>query len=152
MQTALNQSCWCVLVLIWIPRIFSQCRGIRSENRSKHGDTHDVFLCLSELFFFHVKGTKCVFKQLHGERRQGIIRKNKGEEEKLFNISRPASFGEKYSLLLPSVTDEDSGTYECTISANIGGKNMNHLIHLTVNGKILSIFSFQKHQICKYCQ
>lgn len=95
----------------------------------------------------------CVFKQLHGKKRQGIIWRGKGGTEiKSFNFSRPASFGEKYGLFLPSVTDEDSGTYECTVSANIGEKNINVLINLIVNGKILSIFSLQKHNICKYCQ
>lgn len=153
MQTALNQSCWGVLVLTWIPWIFSQCRGTRSESRSKHTDTDDViFLSVRAFLLFMSKGQNvCVFKQLHGEKRQGIIRRVKGENgTKFLNFTRPASFGKKYSLLLPSVTDEDSGTYECTISANIGGKNMNLLINLIVNGKILSIFSLQKHQIWSY--
>lgn len=72
--------------------------------------------------------------KLHGKKRQGIIWRGKGgTEKKSFNFSRPASFGEKYGLLLPSVTDEDSGTYECTVSANIGEKNINVLINLIVN-------------------
>uniref|UniRef100_A0A3B4T844 Si:dkey-109a10.2 n=1 Tax=Seriola dumerili TaxID=41447 RepID=A0A3B4T844_SERDU len=64
----------------------------------------------------------------------GIIRRDKGE-----NITHPydsasvAQFGENYSLLLPRVKPEDSGTYECAISANIGQQNLNFEVSLTIN-------------------
>lgn len=44
-------------------------------------------------------------------------------------------FGEKYSLFIPSVTPEDSGSYECFISAKIGGQNLYLQVGLTVDGK-----------------
>uniref|UniRef100_A0A3B4XLG1 Ig-like domain-containing protein n=1 Tax=Seriola lalandi dorsalis TaxID=1841481 RepID=A0A3B4XLG1_SERLL len=64
----------------------------------------------------------------------GIIRRDKGE-----NITYPydstsvAQFGENYSLLLPRVKPEDSGTYECAISADIGRQNLNFKVSLTVH-------------------
>ncbi|KAM7411376.1 hypothetical protein PAMA_021394 [Pampus argenteus] len=69
----------------------------------------------------------------------GIIRKSKDDESSQtynFTLKRnneEISFGEKYSLFLPSVTPEDSGTYMCAISANIGGQNQDLTVNLTVN-------------------
>ncbi|XP_038579721.1 uncharacterized protein LOC119906229 [Micropterus salmoides] len=66
--------------------------------------------------------------------KSGIIRRAKGEETtQNYNFSRPARFGEKHSLFLRSVTPEDSGTYECFISANVGGQNKYLKVALTVN-------------------
>uniref|UniRef100_A0A665T9Q8 Ig-like domain-containing protein n=1 Tax=Echeneis naucrates TaxID=173247 RepID=A0A665T9Q8_ECHNA len=67
-------------------------------------------------------------------KRYGIIRISKSDGKKqLYDSESGAEFGEKYSLLLPKVTPEDSGTYECAISANIGQQNVNLQIHLTVH-------------------
>ncbi|XP_035501836.1 uncharacterized protein LOC118317335 [Scophthalmus maximus] len=72
--------------------------------------------------------------KLNNEQRIGIIRRKKGSNEtQPYNFTRPAKFGEKYSLLLPGVTPEDSGSYDCSISAKIGGKNLNQQINLTIN-------------------
>lgn len=54
-----------------------------------------------------------------------------------YNFTRHAWFGEKYSLLLPRVTPEDSGSYECAINANVGGRNLNLEVNLIVNGELL---------------
>lgn len=79
----------------------------------------------------------CVFKQLHSGTYQGITRKGKGKSNATFlRADGKAKFGENYSLLLPSVTPEDSGTYECAISAKLGGKNQHFKVNLTVNGMI----------------
>ncbi|XP_037335202.2 uncharacterized protein LOC119222561 [Pungitius pungitius] len=51
---------------------------------------------------------------------------------KNMNRSLEQRFGEKYSLLMPRVTPEDQGTYECEITANLGGRNQNFLVQLTV--------------------
>lgn len=65
----------------------------------------------------------------------GIIRRGPGiNSTQRYNFTRPTEFGESFgSLFLPSVTPEDSGIYECAISANIGGQNLNHEINLTVH-------------------
>lgn len=82
----------------------------------------------------------CVFEQLHSGTNQGIVRKGKGESETTFlSPDHKARFGEKYSLLLPSVTPDDSGTYECAISAKLGGRNQHFKVNLIVNGMIFSI-------------
>ncbi|KAG8002465.1 hypothetical protein GBF38_014888, partial [Nibea albiflora] len=68
------------------------------------------------------------------EKRHGIIRFSKNEmNPQNYSFIRPARFGEKYSLFLTSVTPEDSGRYECAISANVGGKNQNLQVDLIVN-------------------
>ncbi|XP_071401998.1 uncharacterized protein [Centroberyx affinis] len=61
----------------------------------------------------------------------GIIRKSANRIQ-YFNFSRTARFGQDHSLLLPSLIPGDSGTYECSIGANVGGKNLNTKIILTV--------------------
>ncbi|KAK9515068.1 hypothetical protein VZT92_025739 [Zoarces viviparus] len=65
----------------------------------------------------------------------GIIRRGKDNKTRLYNTIRSPnpSFGEKHSLVIPSVTPEDSGTYECEISATVGQQNQNHEVHLTVH-------------------
>lgn len=76
------------------------------------------------------------FQQLENQRKIGIVRRGKsGTSPQYYNFTRMAMFGEEYSLFIPSVTPEDSGSYECAISANIGGQNLNLKVVLTVNGK-----------------
>ncbi|TKS76697.1 hypothetical protein D9C73_010787 [Collichthys lucidus] len=68
------------------------------------------------------------------EKRHGIIRFSKnGMSPQNYSFIRPARFGEKYSLFLTSVTPEDSGIYECAISANVGGQNQNLQVNLKVH-------------------
>lgn len=65
---------------------------------------------------------------------QGIIRRLKGiETPQNYNFSRPATFGRNFSLLLQKVTPEDSGSYQCSISANVGRQNQDHKVELIVN-------------------
>ncbi|XP_056280206.1 uncharacterized protein LOC130200183 [Pseudoliparis swirei] len=66
----------------------------------------------------------------------GIIRRGRDNKIKRFGHfvrSLEPQFGEKHSLLIPNVTPEDSGTYQCEISANIGSQNQNFEVHLKVN-------------------
>lgn len=64
--------------------------------------------------------------------------KRRGQEKSfVYSTSRPVMFGEKYSLMLLSVTPEDSGSYECAINANIGGRNWNSRVDLLVHGELL---------------
>ncbi|XP_071777555.1 uncharacterized protein LOC139928797 [Centroberyx gerrardi] len=65
------------------------------------------------------------------QKQVGIVRKS-GSRIQHFNFSRTARFGQDHSLFLPSLTPGDSGTYECGIGANVGGKNLNTKILLTV--------------------
>ncbi|XP_044068552.1 uncharacterized protein LOC122883638 [Siniperca chuatsi] len=70
----------------------------------------------------------------NNQKKLGIIRRGKDENlTQHYNFTRSARFGEKHSLFLDSVTPEDSGTYECYISANVGGQNQNPTVVLTVN-------------------
>ncbi|XP_071333243.1 uncharacterized protein [Trachinotus anak] len=72
--------------------------------------------------------------KLNNKGKVGIIRRSKGDNVTQSYRSIPtAEFGEKYSLLLPSVKPEDSGTYDCAISANIGQQNQNFQVDLTVH-------------------
>ncbi|XP_070696291.1 uncharacterized protein [Pempheris klunzingeri] len=70
--------------------------------------------------------------KLKNQAKKGIIRRGKGETTTQYYNTTAAKFGEKYSLLLSSVTAEDSGTYECAISANVRGQNQNLRVDLVV--------------------
>lgn len=74
--------------------------------------------------------------KLHSPQKLGIIRRGKDNKTtQYYNFTRSIKpeFGEKHSLLLRHVTPEDSGTYECEISANIGGQNQNLEVGLKVH-------------------
>lgn len=75
------------------------------------------------------------------QKKSGIVRKSDGvSETQLFNFHRDARFGENFSLVLPSVSPEDSGNYECVVSSKVGGQNLNVHVKLTVPGKPLNPF------------
>ncbi|XP_050927332.1 uncharacterized protein LOC127142582 [Lates calcarifer] len=70
------------------------------------------------------------------EKKRGIIRRGKGDSQtQNYTFPREAKFGSggTYSLVLFSVKPGDSGTYECAISADIGGRNQNHEVKLLVH-------------------
>ncbi|KAA8591351.1 hypothetical protein FQN60_002294, partial [Etheostoma spectabile] len=74
--------------------------------------------------------------KLSNQKKNGIVRKAKNNDTPQyysFTRSPLPVFGEKHSLLLPAVTPEDSGTYECYISANVGSQNQNVKVNLTVH-------------------
>ncbi|XP_036390303.1 uncharacterized protein LOC118781391 isoform X2 [Megalops cyprinoides] len=64
--------------------------------------------------------------------RTGIVRKN-SQVVKSYNFPRVAVFGDKECLMLPDVRPEDSGTYECLVSANVGGTNRDSMVFLNVS-------------------
>ncbi|XP_078111781.1 uncharacterized protein LOC144521224 isoform X2 [Sander vitreus] len=76
------------------------------------------------------------YKLNNQKKKNGIIRKAKDDNTTQYysypRSPRP-SFGEKHSLLLPMVTPEDSGTYECCISANVGSQNQDLTVNLMVH-------------------
>uniref|UniRef100_A0A3Q1EDG0 Uncharacterized LOC110945697 n=1 Tax=Acanthochromis polyacanthus TaxID=80966 RepID=A0A3Q1EDG0_9TELE len=64
----------------------------------------------------------------------GIIKKRKRDQAPLmYSYARNVSFGENYSLFLPRVKPQDSGTYLCEIGANVGGQSQYPTVDLTVN-------------------
>ncbi|KAM9342642.1 uncharacterized protein KZ484_015372 isoform 2-T2 [Pholidichthys leucotaenia] len=67
------------------------------------------------------------------ETKHGIIRKTKDQSPQHYNFLPKAKFVKEHSLLLPEVSLEDAGTYECAVSANVGGKNQNHEVTLKIN-------------------
>ncbi|XP_059892569.1 uncharacterized protein LOC132446340 [Gadus macrocephalus] len=60
-----------------------------------------------------------------------IIRRSRGEIWP-YDFNRTAYLTDENSLLLPDLTPEDSGTYECLIGANPGGKNSRFEVILEV--------------------
>ncbi|KAG7472037.1 hypothetical protein MATL_G00104320 [Megalops atlanticus] len=64
--------------------------------------------------------------------RTGIVRKN-SQGVKSYNFPRVAVFGDREGLMLPDVSPEDSGTYECHVSANVGGTNKDSMVFLNVS-------------------
>lgn len=99
-----------------------------------------VSSCLSVIFTSFNMDEKQLFGLCFGqlsEKRHGIIRFSKnGMSPQNYSFIRPARFGERYSLFLTSVTPEDSGSYECAISANVGGQNQNLQVNLIVHGEL----------------
>lgn len=78
----------------------------------------------------------CVCVQV-SPKRAGIIRIGKEDAEGLpYTSNSTARIGQGYSLLLHRVTANDSGTYDCDVSADIGGQNMNLFVTLLVHGEL----------------
>ncbi|XP_072222939.1 uncharacterized protein [Leuresthes tenuis] len=72
--------------------------------------------------------------KVSGEKKHGIIRISTGEKtSQKYNFTRVAEFGKQQCLLLPSVKPADSGTYECSVQANVGGKNKRDRVNLMVH-------------------
>uniref|UniRef100_A0A3P9MVV5 Si:dkey-109a10.2 n=1 Tax=Poecilia reticulata TaxID=8081 RepID=A0A3P9MVV5_POERE len=61
-----------------------------------------------------------------------IIRRRKDQTQPS-NFSRDVDFGENFSLFLPKVKPEDSGTYKCDIRAIVGQRNKEGYVRLRVN-------------------
>ncbi len=102
-----------------------------------------VSSCLTVTFITDMDVQKCLFfccccVQLNGTNKaQGIIRiGTNNQPNKYPTFKRPAEFGEKYSLLLHNVRHEDSGSYQCSISANVGSQNQDFTVNLIVNGEL----------------
>ncbi|KAG7216020.1 hypothetical protein INR49_003542 [Caranx melampygus] len=67
-------------------------------------------------------------------KRDGIIRKGKDDPSELsYAANSTARIGANYNLLLHRVTPEDSGTYDCDVSANVGSQNVNFHVSLLVH-------------------
>ncbi|XP_074536636.1 uncharacterized protein LOC141798731 [Halichoeres trimaculatus] len=62
----------------------------------------------------------------------GIVRRDKNDDVRVYNFPRPAVFGDNHGLFLSKVKPEDSGVYECDISAVLGEKNQSPKVNLTV--------------------
>lgn len=63
--------------------------------------------------------------------------KQQSREKPIVYSSPPrVALGKNYSLTLLSVTPEDSGSYECALNANIGGRNLYVTVDLVVHGEL----------------
>ncbi|XP_062396798.1 uncharacterized protein LOC134087367 isoform X2 [Sardina pilchardus] len=67
--------------------------------------------------------------------RTGILRL-RGGETTLYNYTRRVALGPEGQLILPRVTPNDTGTYECLLRANLGGHNLESSVYLSVNACI----------------
>ncbi|XP_030195337.1 uncharacterized protein LOC115530754 isoform X4 [Gadus morhua] len=74
-----------------------------------------------------------------------IIRRSRGQIWP-YDFNRTAYLTDENSLLLPDLTPEDSGTYECLIGANPGGKNSKSTVILEVPGR-----QYVLHSPCSVC-
>ncbi|XP_066558830.1 uncharacterized protein LOC136748732 isoform X2 [Amia ocellicauda] len=72
--------------------------------------------------------------------RSGILRKRK-DIIMPFNFSRKAEFGPMEALILPNVRPEDSGKYQCFLSAELGSPNQESEITMTVQECVTQIVS-----------
>ncbi|XP_072304712.1 uncharacterized protein [Eucyclogobius newberryi] len=67
------------------------------------------------------------------QNKEGIIRKVLHDKSiRLYKFPRNVSLTEQNGLFLRKVRPEDSGEYECAVSANVGGQNGNFFVTLTV--------------------
>ncbi|XP_033181938.1 uncharacterized protein LOC117152872 [Anabas testudineus] len=93
----------------------------------------NVSLTCPDVDFDNLNFLSVTWYKLEKQKKHGIVRKGKSDTStQNYNFTRVATFGEKYSLFIPNVTPEDSGNYECAISANVGGQNLNLGVDLTV--------------------
>lgn len=77
-----------------------------------------------------------LLEQFQNQTKHAIIRRGKADGRTLtYKFNRPAEFGKNLGLLLRNVTPLDSGGYECAISANVMGQNLNLQVNLVVNGE-----------------
>ncbi|KAK0151407.1 hypothetical protein N1851_007294 [Merluccius polli] len=60
-----------------------------------------------------------------------IIRRSQNKIQ-LYGYNRTANMSDGHSLVLPDLTPEDSGTYECYLGAKVGGKNKKTWVTLLV--------------------
>ncbi|XP_041080492.1 uncharacterized protein LOC121297918 isoform X3 [Polyodon spathula] len=62
----------------------------------------------------------------------GILRKAGSKVTPYTLFNRKTSLGDREALVLPDVRPGDSGTYQCYLSAQLGGTNQQTSIHLEV--------------------
>ncbi|CAL1606474.1 unnamed protein product [Knipowitschia caucasica] len=64
--------------------------------------------------------------------KEGIIRKNLPDKLSWYDFGRNVSLNNDNSLQLAKVTPDDSGRYECMVSARVGFQNLKLPVQLTV--------------------
>ncbi|XP_076131872.1 uncharacterized protein LOC143114243 isoform X3 [Alosa pseudoharengus] len=69
------------------------------------------------------------------QNRTGILR-SRADNTTLYSYHRQAALGGEGQLILPRVTPNDSGIYECLLRANLGGHNLESSVSLSVNACI----------------
>ncbi|XP_049609760.1 uncharacterized protein [Syngnathus scovelli] len=70
--------------------------------------------------------------KMSGQERTFIIKVDGSWRQTKANRSQRATFGKNHSLHLPAVTPRDSGTYECVITAKVGGQSNDCTVDLWV--------------------
>lgn len=81
-------------------------------------------------------------------RNKTAIIKRKYNDVTFYNKSSPASLGVRGSLVLQNVQTSDSGHYQCFLAADVGQKDRESHVLLTVSGVykfILTILLFMTH-------
>ncbi|XP_041954100.1 uncharacterized threonine-rich GPI-anchored glycoprotein PJ4664.02 isoform X3 [Alosa sapidissima] len=69
------------------------------------------------------------------QNRTGILR-SRADNTTLYSYHRQVALGGEGQLILPRVTPNDSGIYECLLRANLGGHNLESSVSLSVNACI----------------
>ncbi|CAJ1084601.1 uncharacterized protein LOC123975381 [Xyrichtys novacula] len=109
-----------------------QCTSVQSETESHAKCGDNVTLKCSgveSMEFISVAWYKFDKQKPHG-----IVRRDKGEDNiQDYNFTRPTVFKEDQSLFLSSVVPDDSGLFECEITADLGHTNLHSKVKLTVN-------------------
>ena len=77
------------------------------------------------MFIFFLLGTATVFP----------YNQKKPWSDLAYDFNRTAYLTDENSLLLPDLTPEDSGIYECQIGAKVGGQNTESVVVLEVPGR-----------------
>ncbi|XP_037832729.1 uncharacterized protein LOC119617254 [Kryptolebias marmoratus] len=111
----------------------------QSSSEVESGCNKDVLLQCSSVDSDLLDFLAITWYKVSKNKQEGIVRKLKTDgATQRYNFSREADFGARHSLLLPRATPADSATYKCDISANVGGKNKEMSVRLTVHECVTS--------------
>ncbi|XP_020785644.1 sodium channel subunit beta-2-like [Boleophthalmus pectinirostris] len=119
-----------MLLLAWVLELLVPCSAQEQMLRIEAKCGSDADLPCNADF----RTNKYFSLTWYKNKKEGIIRiALEDKKRRYYNFSRNVSIDEQsYSLLLPKLMPEDSGIYECAVSARPGGQNLYLKVELTV--------------------